>query len=73
MAEILGVISGEAKEYFGNICEINVTNKKPEEVVEQILSNNCDNVDWLNIEEIQDLLISLDKVISSYEDSISDE
>ncbi|MBB5253290.1 adenylate kinase family protein [Sulfurisphaera ohwakuensis] len=73
MAEILGVISGEAKEYFGNICEINVTNKKPEEVVEQILSNNCDIVDWLNIEEIQDLLISLDKVISSYEDSISDE
>lgn len=73
MAEILGVISSEAKEYFQNVCEIDVTNKKPEDVVERILNGECESIDWLNIKEIENLLISLDKVISSYEDSISDE
>ncbi|BFH73181.1 adenylate kinase family protein [Sulfurisphaera javensis] len=73
MAEILGVISSEAKEYFTKVCEINVTNRKPEEVVERVLKEQCEEIDWLSIEEIGDLLISLDKIISSYEDSISDE
>ena len=69
MAEALGVVSSEAKENFTNVCEIDTTNKKPEDVVEQILKNKCEEIDWLNINEISDLLILLDKIISYYEDT----
>jgi len=69
MAEALGVISNEAKESFSNVCEIDTTNKKPKEVVEQLLENKCEDIDWLNNDEIGNLLISLDKIISYYEDS----
>jgi len=66
-AEILGVIAQEAREWFKNICEIDVTNKSREEVVKNIIDNRCDNVDWLSDDRIQDLLIELDKIISLYE------
>ena len=69
MAEALGVISNEAKENFANVCEIDTTNKKPEEIIEQILKNECEEIDWLSINEIGDFLILLDKIISHYEDS----
>ena len=69
MAEALGVISSEARENFTNVCEIDTTNKKPEDVVEQILGNKCEEIDWLNSDDVVNLLISLDKIISHYEDS----
>ncbi len=66
-AEILGVVAQEAKEWFENVCEINVTNKSKEEVMKDIIDNICDSIDWLSDNKVQDLLIELDKVISLYE------
>ena len=69
MAEILGSVSEEAREYFDEYCEIDTTNKSWEEVVERILKGECESVDWLSDEKVQQLLLSLDKIISQYEDS----
>lgn len=69
MAEILGSVSEEAKEYFDNYCELDTTNKSWEDVVEKVLKGECESVDWLSDERVQQLLLSLDKIISQYEDS----
>lgn len=73
MAEILGIISSEAKESFEKVCEVDTSNRSPNEVVELILSDKCEEIDWLSIDEIGEMLISLDKIISKYEDTNTNE
>ncbi|AWR99573.1 adenylate kinase family protein [Metallosphaera hakonensis] len=64
-AEILGYVAQEAHDWFKDVCEIDTTNLTPEQVVNKILNNSCDStIDWLSYSEIQDLLLTLDKVIS---------
>lgn len=64
-AEIIGYVAQEANEWFKETCEIDVTNLSPEEVVNRILGNICDKpVDWLDLPDVQDLLLALDKIIS---------
>jgi adenylate kinase len=64
MAEILGIISQEARTVRGEICEINVTGKKLEEILFNIEKRICENVDWLESEEVQNLMLLLDKIIN---------
>ncbi|MEM3357777.1 MAG: adenylate kinase family protein [Metallosphaera sp.] len=64
-AEILGYVSQEASEWFRDVCEINTTNLTPEEVVEKILAEECEKIiDWLADPEIQEFMLSLDKIIN---------
>ncbi|BDC19459.1 adenylate kinase family protein [Acidianus sp. HS-5] len=65
-AEILGVILQEAIEWFKDKkpCQIDTTGKSPEEIVERIMKDQCEEIDWLSDERVQDLLFTLDKVIS---------
>ncbi|AKA73762.1 NMP kinase [Saccharolobus solfataricus] len=71
-AEILGVISQEAKDTFKDkVCEIDTTEMNVEQILNKILNKQCDNsVDWLVDTKIQQLLEELDKIISSYENDI---
>jgi adenylate kinase len=58
-AEVLGVVSQEARESFGKVCEIDVTGKSVEEVVELFEKGVCKNVDWLsdpNVVEVLELI-----------------
>ncbi|WP_338600807.1 adenylate kinase family protein [Sulfolobus tengchongensis] len=71
-AEILGVISQEAKEVFnGKVCEIDVTKLSTEQILYKISNKQCnETVDWLTDLEVQKLLEKLDNIISSYENDI---
>jgi len=64
--EILGVILQEAIDWFKDKrpCQINTTNRTAEEVVNRIMNDSCEEIDWLSDEKVQDLLFTLDKVIS---------
>ena len=73
MAEILGVVSNEAREYFRNVCEINTSGKTLSQILEMIEKGECESVDWLSEETVQPLLFELDKIISKYEDYDSSE
>ncbi|AAY79855.1 adenylate kinase family protein [Sulfolobus acidocaldarius] len=72
-AEILGVIEAEAIEAFGKdkVCSINNTGRTISQILEKIIKNECEQIDWLDDEKIQNFLLSLDKVISKYEDEKS--
>ncbi len=66
-AEVLGVVSQEAKDWFQEACEIDVSERKVDEVVSMIERGECDkDVDWLSYPGIEDLLLKLDKIITSY-------
>lgn len=67
-AEILGVVSSEAYENFSNVCEIDVTDKTIDRILEMVENYECERVDWLGDERVQSLLFELDKIISEYED-----
>ncbi|BDB97551.1 adenylate kinase family protein [Saccharolobus caldissimus] len=71
-AEILGVISQEAKEAFnGKVCEIDVTKISIDQIINKILNKECDYfIDWLSDTEIQSFLENLDNIISSHENNI---
>ncbi|MEM0173801.1 MAG: adenylate kinase family protein [Sulfolobaceae archaeon] len=70
MAEILGVISQEAREKFNDkVCEIDVTNLNINKILEKINKYECDyNIDWLNLENIEEFMFSLDKIINGSEE-----
>ncbi|QKQ99753.1 AAA family ATPase [Metallosphaera tengchongensis] len=64
-AEILGYVSTEAKEWFGKVCEIDTTNLSVDQVVGKIMNETCDHdIDWLDRQDIQELLFYLDKIIN---------
>ncbi|ARM76092.1 adenylate kinase family protein [Acidianus manzaensis] len=68
-SEILGVTLQEAIDWFKNPCQINVTRKTIEEISNKIINNECEEIDWLSDNNVQDLLFKLDKVISSIENN----
>lgn len=70
MAEILGIISTEAKEVFSEkVCEIDTTNLDTEKILEKINKWECDhNIDWLSLENIEEFMFSLDKIINVSEE-----
>lgn len=74
MAEALDVILSEALEAFPKekICQIDVTNKPVERIIEQILKWQCDdNPNWLANPKVQDLIFFLDKIISRNSEKIN--
>lgn len=76
MAEALDVILSEALEAFPKekICQIDVTNKPVERIIEQILKWQCDdNPNWLANPKVQDLIFFLDKIISKNSEKINDQ
>ncbi len=67
MSEALDVILSEALETFSEekICQIDVTSKTVDKVVNAILSWKCENnPNWLADPKIQDLIFFLDKIIN---------
>lgn len=62
-SEALGVVLQEAIDWFGNPCQIDTTNRKVEEVVNMILDEKCENIDWLSDKKVQDLLFKLDRIV----------
>ncbi|EWG08258.1 MAG: nucleotide kinase-like protein [Candidatus Aramenus sulfurataquae] len=67
-AEILGVVSQEAKDWFQSVCEIDVSEKTIDEVISMVEKGECDkDVDWLSSPEVEDLLLKLDKIITSHD------
>jgi|ECHnycMinimDraft_1075156.scaffolds.fasta_scaffold02110_4 adenylate kinase len=62
-AELLGIVEAEARESFSNVCTIDTTSKTPSDVVRTVLAGQCDDVDWLSVEEstrVIELLQSMD-------------
>ncbi|BCU68431.1 adenylate kinase [Sulfolobales archaeon HS-7] len=55
-AEIIGTIEYEARANNSEVCSINVTNKKPSEVIEAIEKRICENIDWLLSESTEKLI-----------------
>lgn len=53
------------------VCSINNTGRTISQILEKIIKNECEQIDWLDDEKIQNFLLSLDKVISKYEDEKS--
>jgi len=49
-------VSQEARESFGEVCEIDVTGKSVEEVVELFEKGVCKNVDWLSDRDVVEVL-----------------
>ncbi|MEM0200701.1 MAG: adenylate kinase family protein [Saccharolobus sp.] len=70
-AEILGVVSQEARDTFNDkVCEIDTTELTLDQIITKILNKECDGIiDWLSYEENQKLLESLDNIISSHENN----
>ncbi|ACP55635.1 adenylate kinase family protein [Saccharolobus islandicus] len=71
-AEILGVISQEAREAFKDkVCEVDTTEMSTEQILNKILNKQCDGpIEWLVDTKVQRFLEELDKIISSYENDI---
>jgi adenylate kinase len=64
-AELLGVVSQEAKENFSDVCEIDVTDKSVDQVIELFETRKCESVDWMNEPGIEDVLERIYRALNS--------
>ncbi|MGC9105515.1 MAG: adenylate kinase family protein [Thermoprotei archaeon] len=64
-AELLGVVSQEARESFDDVCEINVTGKSVDQVIELFETRKCESIDWMNEPGIEDVLGRIYRALNS--------
>ncbi len=67
-AELLGVVAQEARETFGEVCEVNTSGKSVDEIVKAFEMGKCESVDWLSDPKVQDIIEKINRVLYSSED-----